>query len=169
MIRKLTQDDWRAYKELRLLSLQTDPDVYFSTFEEVTKWPDGNFKSEIYSSAESAFGYLGAFSPDLVGYISLAGQYFTKQKHVADVFNLYVNPDHRHQGVARSLVRALLERAKESGRVEKLFLSVMSQNTAAIALYSSLGFTIYGVKSRSLKSGETYLDETLMERSLEEI
>lgn len=164
MIRKLLQSDWEAYKVLRIRSLQSDPDVFFSSYDEVSTWPDGNFKSEIYSQPESCFGYYGVFVDDeLVGYISLSGQYFAKQRHVADVFNLYIDPQFRGKGMARGLVSAIVERARDSGKVEKLFLSVMSQNTPAIVLYTSLGFSTYGVKRHALKSGDRYFDETLME------
>ncbi len=164
MVRKLQQSDWEQYKRLRLLSLQTNPDVYFSSYDEVSRWPDGNFKSEIYAHPESPFGYCGYFEGErLVGYISLAESYFEKQKHTADVFNLFVDPEYRGSGIARSLVDALLENAKNTGRVEKLFLSVMSQNTPALSLYRSVGFQEYGQKRHSLKVGSDYFDETLME------
>lgn len=167
MIRKLVQNDWEEYKALRLLSLTTDPDVYFSTFDEVSRWNDGNFKSEIYSNPDSVFGYYGCFVDDqLVGYISLSGQYFTKQKHTADVFNLYIHPDFRGQGFAKELIQTLITNAKKMGSVEKLFLSVMSQNEAGISLYTSFGFQTYGIKRHSLKSKERYFDETVMDLDL---
>lgn len=175
MIRKLLQSDWEAYKVLRIRSLQSDPDVFFSTEAELSSWPDGNFKSEIYSQPDSHFGYLGSFYPraggdpsklELVGYTSLSGQYFAKQRHIADVFNLYVDPAYRGQGIARELVTSLIQHAKDTGRIEKLFLSVMSQNTPAITLYTSLGFSIYGTKRHAIKSGDQYFDETLMELDL---
>lgn len=167
MIRKLLQSDWEAYKVLRIRSLQSDPDVFFSTEAELSSWPDGNFKSEIYSQPDSHFGYLGKFIDNqLGGYISLSGQYFAKQRHIADVFNLYVDPAYRGKGIARELVTALIQHAKDAGRIEKLFLSVMSQNTPAITLYTSLGFSIYGTKRHAIKSGDQYFDETLMELNL---
>lgn len=168
MIRKLRQEDWQDYKALRLGSVQTDPEVYFSTYEELSKWNDGNFKAEIYSHPDSMFGYLGYFQDDrLIGYISLSTQYFAKQKHIADIFNLYVDPAYRGKGVAKELVRRAIANATETKSVEKIFLSVMSQNVPAISLYTSLGFSTYGTKHRSLKLGDKYFDETLMEFSLE--
>jgi GNAT superfamily N-acetyltransferase len=53
--------------------------------------------------------------------------------------DLYVRPEARGEGVGRTLVEAVLDRARERGcrRVE---LDVNSENPAAIALYGSLGF-----------------------------
>ena len=53
--------------------------------------------------------------------------------------DLYVAPEARREGLGRTLVEAVIERARERGcrRVE---LDVNSENPAAIALYRSLGF-----------------------------
>jgi ribosomal protein S18 acetylase RimI-like enzyme len=53
--------------------------------------------------------------------------------------DLYVAPEARREGLGRTLVEAVIERARERGcrRVE---LDVSSENPAAMALYRSLGF-----------------------------
>ena len=56
-----------------------------------------------------------------------------------EVLSLCVLPDQRRCGVARRLMRAFQELAwQRGGRV--VFLEVAHDNTAAIALYSSLGY-----------------------------
>ena len=53
--------------------------------------------------------------------------------------DLYVAPEARREGLGRTLVEAVIDRARERGcrRVE---LDVNSENPAAMALYRSLGF-----------------------------
>jgi ribosomal protein S18 acetylase RimI-like enzyme len=53
--------------------------------------------------------------------------------------DLYVAPEARREGLGRTLVEAVIDRARERGcrRVE---LDVSSENPAAMALYRSLGF-----------------------------
>jgi ribosomal protein S18 acetylase RimI-like enzyme len=53
--------------------------------------------------------------------------------------DLYVRPEARREGVGRTLVEVVVDRARERGcrRVE---LDVSSENPAAMALYQSLGF-----------------------------
>jgi ribosomal protein S18 acetylase RimI-like enzyme len=53
--------------------------------------------------------------------------------------DLYVAPEARREGLGRTLVEAVADRARERGcrRVE---LDVSSENPAAMALYRSLGF-----------------------------
>lgn len=66
--------------------------------------------------------------------------------HIADegfVTNIAVFPDYRRHGVGRTLVQAAL-----SESITRLALEVRASNTAAIAMYRSLGFTEDGVRPR---------------------
>ncbi len=56
-----------------------------------------------------------------------------------DVVEIAVSVGARRRGVARALLTALLADAVASG-VKSLFLEVRASNTAAIALYTALGF-----------------------------
>lgn len=83
--------------------------------------------------------FLVAVEQDtVVGYLGchhIAGEGF--------IANVAVHPLHRRRGIARLLV----ESAKSSD-VSRLMLEVRASNTAAIALYRSLGFVEDGVRPR---------------------
>lgn len=57
----------------------------------------------------------------------------------AEVVSLAVAPGYRNRGIGRRLMRRLLNRM-ERGGIVRVFLMVREGNTAAIALYRSLGF-----------------------------
>lgn len=61
------------------------------------------------------------------------------------LLNLCVAPDHRSQGVARLLLRSLMQAAREHGAVV-ISLEVRASNRAARALYRSEGFTDIAVR-----------------------
>jgi ribosomal protein S18 acetylase RimI-like enzyme len=64
-------------------------------------------------------------------------------------------------------MRALIARACALDGVEKLALAVVTTNSSARALYQSLGFTVYGVRTQALKLPDgRYLDEEYMILSL---
>ncbi len=60
----------------------------------------------------------------------------------SDMMNLAVAPDRRRQGIGRALVERLLWELAEDNHC--LTLEVRASNTAAIALYESLGFRQVG-------------------------
>lgn len=57
----------------------------------------------------------------------------------AHVLNIVVDPGRRRQGIARRLLDALMDAARERAS-DQLFLEVRAGNTAAITLYQDLGF-----------------------------
>lgn len=68
--------------------------------------------------------------------------------YVADemeIIYIYVRPKLRRRGVARALLQAALEHARQSG-VRRAFLEVKKSNFAAISLYETFGFTIIGTR-----------------------
>ena len=61
------------------------------------------------------------------------------------VDNIAVFPEFRGHGVGRTLMEALIEKARENGGVF-ITLEVRTSNLPAIAMYRSLGFTYAGVR-----------------------
>ncbi len=61
----------------------------------------------------------------------------------ADVMNVAVAPQYRRQGIAQSLIEALVAALKEKG-ITSLALEVRVSNEPAIALYGKLGFLQVG-------------------------
>ena len=76
-------------------------------------------------------------------------------KKVAFVYQVYVIPEFRRQGHARRALEAYEAIARQAG-FDSVALSVQSANTAAQALYRSLGFlvTSFGMR-KDLSNGET--------------
>jgi len=79
-------------------------------------------------------------SGEPVGY---AGMHFACGEFYMD--NIAVHPAHRRRGAARALLEALVGFARENSGVF-LTLEVRPSNAAAIALYTSMGFTQVGCR-----------------------
>ena len=84
----------------------------------------------------------------LIGYALLASVL-----EDADVANVAVAPSYRKKGFGKTLLKALLDRAKEKG-VLRVFLEVRVSNAPAIALYKSFGFESVNVRKRYYPDGE---------------
>jgi len=77
---------------------------------------------------------------------------------VARLARFAVAPVHRGQGLARPFLAEVFARLDEAGDFPRLELNVYVQNTPAIRLYESLGFTREGVRRSSTRVGEARWD-----------
>ncbi|MGI8855840.1 MAG: GNAT family N-acetyltransferase, partial [Thermomicrobiales bacterium] len=105
---------------------------------------------------------LGAWAPELVGTVGFFRQSGQKARHKGMIWGMYVAPEARGQGLGRALLAETLARAAAVPGIELIQLNVVTTNTAAHALYLSLGFTVYGTERHALKLGDRYVDEELM-------
>jgi ribosomal protein S18 acetylase RimI-like enzyme len=78
----------------------------------------------------------------------------------AEVLQVMVHPHARGLGLARRLVRALVDDAR-AHRIETITLDVRGNNHAAMALYESLGFQVYGRLPDFVALGDERWDRVL--------
>jgi ribosomal protein S18 acetylase RimI-like enzyme len=166
-IRPLTINDVLAYRDLRLKALQTNPASYLATLKTEQTKPLESFAWEIRSAVSPPVsGYYGLYLDQiLIGYAQLDQVSLPKQRHIAYLYNLYVDPAHRGQGLATKLVNHLTKLAKEQ-QIERLFISCNRQNTPAQKFYQHLGFKQFGLKEKSVKWQGEYDDEVEMVKEL---
>jgi len=162
MLRLLTPTDTQAYLKLRLLGLQTDPKTFLSTFEREKDWPSTFFTNKIiYATKPPIFGVYGKFSEDqLIATAQLAAEYHPKNQHIANIYDVYVQPTQRRNSVGSQILKHLISKAKTHLALEQLHLRVNSDNIPAISLYKKLGFTRIATRKNAVKEADgTYQDE----------
>jgi ribosomal protein S18 acetylase RimI-like enzyme len=160
--RVLTSDDVEAYWRCRLEALERDPEAFSSSVEDHLKLSRDEIRRRL--SADPANNFvLGVFANGkLMGTAGFVREPQPKSRHKGRVWGVYLNAELRGQGIGRRLMQMLLERATKIDGVEQILISVATTQTAAVALYRSLGFTTWGRESRALKVGERYIDEEYM-------
>jgi RimJ/RimL family protein N-acetyltransferase len=155
-IRLLTPEDAVLYRDIRLEALAAHPEAFASAFAREQEKPLAWFEERLTTS-----DVFGAFiAEELVGVAGFWRQGGAKTEHKAVLWGMYVRPDARNSGVARRLVDAVAAHA--AARVEQLQLAVVSENAAAIRLYTAAGFVEYGREAEALKLDGRYFDEILM-------
>lgn len=168
MIRMLAVSDVGAYRSVRLNGLKTDPGAFGSTYELEVQFPLETMVERIRATDEKFV--LGAFDDhELVGIVTFMRESGVKERHKGHVFGMYVMPETRGRGVGARLLRALLEKACEMEGLERINLTVVSDNVCAKKLYEAAGFRLYGTERKSLKSAGRYFDEDLMVLELEAV
>lgn len=156
MIRLLTPADATLYRAIRLEALAAHPEAFTSTFEREQGKPLAWFAERLATS-----DVFGAFIADeLVGTAGFRREDGAKTAHKAVLWGMYVRPQARRSGTGRRLVDTIAAHAAK--RVEQLQLVVISENHAALRLYSAAGFVEYGRGTKALKQGNRYYDEILM-------
>lgn len=106
---------------------------------------------------------IAAFDGDrLAGNASLSCVMDRQKTRHRATFGIAIRKSDWGQGLAKKILTALIAFAKQAG-YEWLELEVAANNTAAVALYKKLGFTVCGERPRSLKlKNGGYYDELLM-------
>jgi ribosomal-protein-alanine N-acetyltransferase len=97
--------------------------------------------------AQSIIGYAGVFAPGGAE---------------ADVLTVGVIPNHRGKGIARQLMGLITDWAKQQGSIA-MMLEVLVDNTEAIGLYESLGYSKLNVRKDYFGAG---LDALVMRLDL---
>ena len=88
--------------------------------------------------------------------------------HRAIIWGVYTKASNRGLGIARELMRGILDDEKLGGEITLLYLCVHSGNAAAKALYRSIGFEVYGLQRDAMLVGGEYIDEELMDLRIRE-
>ena len=160
MIRPITEADIEAYRALRLRALAEEPEAFGEAAEDFAVRPLEEIVTRL-PPTEDAF-ILGAWEPDLVGMVGFVRQPGRKARHNAGIWGMYVAPERRGRGIGRMLLTEALARAAALPGLEQVHLTVVTTNAAAVGLYRSFGFVVYGTCPHALKLGDRYVDEELM-------
>lgn len=159
-IKLLEPKDASEYRKLRLDALRDHPEAFSSSYEEEIELPLEHTERRL--SYEHFFTFGALIDHRLVGIVTLILDTNMKTKHKAHIVAMYVSPGSRGSGVGRGLMLKAIQKAKEIGGIEQIYLTVTSDDGPACRLYQSLGFTIYGIDKKGLKIEDTYFDEELM-------
>lgn len=102
-------------------------------------WSEGIFFDELAAENRS---YVAALRDGLIGFGGV--MIVDDEVHIT---NLLVAPEHRRRGLARALLRTLIDESADRG-ARHLTLEVRSDNTGAIALYQQIGLVAAGIRPR---------------------
>ncbi|MBC7261530.1 MAG: GNAT family N-acetyltransferase [Chloroflexi bacterium] len=85
-------------------------------------------------------GYVWIANGQLVGNVSLTRE--SEQPNLWSISNVAVHPDFRGRGIARQLMKAAIQEARQKG-ARWIILEVQTDNAPARQLYTELGFQVY--------------------------
>jgi ribosomal protein S18 acetylase RimI-like enzyme len=163
--RVLAAEDAASFQSLRLNGLRECPTAFSSSYEEERDLPLSRIAERLAPTAEALV--FGAFEQHvLVGVTGLRRERASKLAHKASIWGVYVAATARRRGVGRLLLQEVLARAASMEGLRQVNLGVNSANSAAIALYESVGFEPHGVEKGFMMVAGVLQDEVLMTRVL---
>jgi len=131
-ITRLTESDWRAFAVIRLRALVDSLGEHDPQYQKEVAFTAAQWRRRLRDHAQFA-----ALAGDrVIGLIAA-------QKENSDsvyLYSLWLDPAARGRGLARALVATAVDWGRDQ-RVRSIRLRVASGNTAARAVYESLGFT----------------------------
>ena len=135
------------------------------TFEADTARPE----AEAYFFGDRITSFLAELDGHVVGMYKLIANRDGRGSHVANA-SFMVDPRVQGHGVGRAMGEHCLREARRAGYLAMQFNFVVSTNTAAVALWQRLGFTIVGTAPNAFRHSTLGLvDAYVMHRFLEDI
>ena len=159
IVRRLSPDEWPAYRDLRLRALRDSPDAFGSTFERERQRSDAEWAARLAVTEDSreSLPLVAVWGNEFVG---LAwGRLVASDDRVVHVYQMWVSPTSRGRGIASLLIDTLIAWAR-SVRATQLRLSVTGGNTSAERTYAKAGFEPLGL-AEPLRPGSPLLSQPM--------
>lgn len=159
-IRRATEEDVGSLAALRASVISESP-FLLETASEVKNDPE-LMKRQIQRISDHGYFLVADLGSELIGMLTFGRSEFLKIKHRGGLMTI-VHKGYRRSGVGRALLKAFLEAARSDPTIERLDISVMSENTSAIRLYESLGFNVEGRRAHAYRFPDgSHQDEIYM-------
>jgi len=133
--RKVSVDDWELFRNIRLTSLQTDPQAFGGNFAQMSEENEESWRKRL-------------SNPDLIyfaaeeksAFVAIVGAKKESDK-IWHIISVYTSPEARGHGLAKKLILQTIDEITKAG-VNTIQLMVNADQENALALYTKLGFRI---------------------------
>jgi RimJ/RimL family protein N-acetyltransferase len=138
-VTRLTESDWRVFASVRLRALTDSLGENDPQYQQESSFTAAQWRRRLRDHAQ--FAALIDNRP-----VGLIGAQLENTESVY-VYSLWLDPAARGNGLARSLVAAAVDWARDR-RARTVKLRVAADNAAARAVYESLGFSVTSAELR---------------------
>ncbi|MFJ8894010.1 GNAT family N-acetyltransferase [Leifsonia sp. NPDC102414] len=141
-VRESVEDDWQAYRAIRLEMLEDTPIAFLDTLEHARALPDEHWRNRAANASSSS--RLFAAVDDDGRWLGTMGGFQAIGAPNPHLVGVYITPGFRGRahGMADALLDAVIAWSRPRGT--RLLLQVHEHNPAAIRFYTRRGFALTG-------------------------
>ena len=121
------------------------------------------WRSRMANPSEGHYALVACVDAEIVGSLGLGVVQRPRRRHVAEL-GMAVRDDWQGKGAGTALLRAAIDLADDWLNVERIELTVYTDNVPAITLYQRFGFSIEGTHYRYAFREGGYIDAHTMAR-----
>lgn len=144
-VRRLRETEWRAFRDLRLDALRTDPLAFGSTFEREFDYPEERWMDWCRRGATSE-GEATFVAADSRGkLVGMLGAFFAEG--ALHLWGMWVHPAYRGRGLGRKMTDRTIGWIDEVHPQTKVLLDVNPDQEAAVRIYHACGFEFNGAQT----------------------
>ena len=152
-IRRLTEDDWLAFSQVRLTALQTDPKVFGSNYERESQMTEAEWRSRLQAKDNAIFLIYENETPIGMTCISIDRDDATKK--TALLWGSWLAPHVRGKGLSKLMYQTRINWAKRQPTVEKIIVSHRASNLASKCANQKHGFVAMHKNEKVWTDGTT--------------
>jgi RimJ/RimL family protein N-acetyltransferase len=152
-IRALDASDWRALRELRLLALQTEPGVFFASYDGEVGLPEDEWQRRIAGAGCIVFGLFAG--SDLIGITGVVADRDDPSGQTAVLVMSYIRPAYRGRGLTVLLYDARLKWIASQPQFTHTIVSHRASNEASGRAIRRHGFSFIDRITRTWPDGTT--------------
>lgn len=157
--RRFEASEWPVYRELRLRALADSPDAFGSTLASEQTRSGEDWAARIAAAATSGRDLPIIAEVDRKPAGLAWAKFDATNPSAVNIYQMWVAPEFRGQGIGRMLLRAAIEWAGDQNATE-VHLAVTCGQTPAMRLYTSEGFRPTG-QSEPLRPGSLLLAQPM--------
>jgi RimJ/RimL family protein N-acetyltransferase len=166
-VRRLTETDLAAYRDLRLEALRLAPTAFGEDYREALERSGSAWLERLRRQVTDTHSviFCATAAGAMVGMAGVYRAHGPKLRHTGTLWGAYVRPSWRGQGVATALLESSLGWARERG-LARLETRVETSAPAARRLLERSGFREAGVLRGTMVVDGRVLDEAVLELHL---
>ena len=152
-IRKLDEDEWHIFRQIRLEALATDPVIFGSTHAGESERTEEQWREPLRSPKGSVFVLFDDHAPKGITGIVLDRD--DPSERTALLWGSWLAPELRGNGLSRMLYESRINWAREHPTIERIIVSHRASNLASKFANQNFGFVPTHVTEKVWNDGIT--------------